>query len=82
MRELDVEIFDLKDLNDVNVKEHYQVKMSSRFADLRNLDDNDVDINRTRENIRENMKASATESLGYFEYKRHKLWFDEKCSKL
>jgi hypothetical protein len=28
------------------------------------------------------MKASATESLGYYELKQHKSWFDEECSKL
>jgi hypothetical protein len=27
------------------------------------------------------MKASATESLGYYELKQHKPWFDEECSK-
>jgi hypothetical protein len=28
------------------------------------------------------MKISAKESLGYCELKKHKLWFDEGCSKL
>jgi hypothetical protein len=31
---------------------------------------------------RDNFKISAKESLGYFELKEHKLWFDEGCSKL
>jgi len=44
--------------------------------------DGDVDINRAWERIRENLKDSATESLGYYELKQHKPWFDEKCSKL
>jgi hypothetical protein len=34
------------------------------------------------ETIRQNIKISAKESLGYFELKKHKLWFDEGCSKL
>jgi hypothetical protein len=32
--------------------------------------------------IRENVKISAKESLGYYELKQHKSWFDEGCSKL
>jgi hypothetical protein len=32
--------------------------------------------------IREKIKISAKESLGYFELKKHKTWFDEGCSKL
>jgi hypothetical protein len=30
----------------------------------------------------ENIKISAKESLGYYELKKHKPWFDEGCSKL
>jgi hypothetical protein len=37
---------------------------------------------RAWKNTTENMKASATESLGYYELKQHKLWFDQECSKL
>jgi hypothetical protein len=32
--------------------------------------------------ITENIKISAKESLGYCELKKHKPWFDERCSKL
>jgi hypothetical protein len=32
--------------------------------------------------IRENIKISAKESLGYYELKKHKPWFDEGCSEL
>jgi hypothetical protein len=45
-------------------------------------DDADVDIKRVWENIKENMKASPTVSLGYDELKRHKPRFDEECSEL
>jgi len=39
------------------------------------------DINRAWENIRENIKTSAKESLGLYlhELKQHKPWFDEEC---
>jgi hypothetical protein len=41
-----------------------------------------VEINSVWETIRENIKISAKESLGYCELKKHKPWFDEGCSKL
>jgi len=37
------------------------------------------DINGAWENIKEDIKTSAKESLGLRELKRHKAWFDEKC---
>jgi hypothetical protein len=48
---------------------------------LENLDA-EVDINRAWEIIRENINISAKESPGHYELKKHKLWFDEGCSKL
>jgi len=39
----------------------------------------DKDINRARENIKENIKTSAKESLGLQELKQHKPWSDEEC---
>jgi hypothetical protein len=44
--------------------------------------DTELEINSAREMIRENIKISANDSLGYFEFKKHKPWFDEGCSKL
>jgi hypothetical protein len=41
-----------------------------------------VEINSAWESIRENIKMSAKESLGYYELKNHKQLFDEGCSKL
>jgi len=43
---------------------------------LENLND-DEDINTAWENIKENIKTSAKESLGLQEMKQHKPWFDE-----
>ena len=41
---------------------------------------NDIEkINRSWENIRENIKSSAKESLGLYEWKQHKPWLDEEC---
>ena len=39
----------------------------------------DEDINRGWESIKENIKISATESLGMHEMKQHKPRFDEEC---
>jgi hypothetical protein len=44
--------------------------------------DTEVEINSAWETIRENIKISTKESLGYLELKKHKTWFDERCSKL
>jgi hypothetical protein len=73
--------FDLRKLNDAEVKEQYQVKITNRFAALENFDDN-VEMNRAWENIRENIKISAKESLGHYDLQQHKPWFDDECSKL
>jgi CRISPR/Cas system-associated protein Csx1 len=44
--------------------------------------DAEVEINSASETIRENIKISAEESVGYFEPKKHRPWFDEGCSTL
>jgi hypothetical protein len=48
------------------------------LAALKNFSDRQ-DINRAWENIKENIKTSAKESLGLHELKRHKPWFDKEC---
>jgi hypothetical protein len=42
----------------------------------------EVEINSAWETIREHSNISAEDSLGYFELKKHKPWFDKGCSKL
>jgi hypothetical protein len=32
--------------------------------------------------LRENIEISAKEIIGYYELKKHKPWFDERCSEL
>jgi DNA repair ATPase RecN len=70
-QKFDMERFNLEKLNDMKVREQYQVKISSRFAALENLNDDYVDISRAWKSITGNMKASTTESLGYYELKQH-----------
>jgi hypothetical protein len=76
-----MERFNLKKLNEVEGKEQYHVKVSNRFASLEDLDIK-VEIYNFWEIIRDNIKISAKESLGYYELRKHKPWFDEGCSKL
>jgi hypothetical protein len=61
-----MERFNLKKLNDLEGKEKYRVEVSNRFAALEDLDA-EVEINTIWETIRENIKISAKESLGYHE---------------
>jgi hypothetical protein len=51
----------------VDVKEKYLVEIKNRFTALENLDDDEEeeDVNRAWESIREDIKISAKESLGY-----------------
>jgi hypothetical protein len=80
-QKFDLERFDLKKLNDVEVKEKYQIEISNRFAVLESLNEC-FDINNAWESIRENIKASAKDNLGYHRLKHNKPWFDDECSKL
>jgi hypothetical protein len=65
------ERFNLRKLNEVEGKEQYHVEISNRSAALENSYD-ELDTNRAWETIRENIKISAKESLGYCELKKHK----------
>jgi len=68
----------LRKLNELEVREQYQTEITNRFAALENLID-DEDVNRTWENIKENIQTSAKESLGLHEFKQNKPWFEEEC---
>jgi hypothetical protein len=70
--------FNLRKLNDLEVRKQYQIEVTNRFAALGNVSE-DEDINRAWESIKENSKTSATESLGMHERKQHKPWFDHEC---
>jgi hypothetical protein len=77
----DMERFKLKKLNEAEGKEQFRVEVSNRFTALEDLD-TEVETNSAWETIRENIKISAKESLGYLELKKHKPWIDEGGSKL
>ena len=70
--------FNPRKLNDLEVRKQYQIEITNRFAALENVSE-DEDINRAWKSIKENIKTSATESLGMHEMKQHKPWFEEEC---
>jgi DNA repair ATPase RecN len=80
-QKIDMERFNVKKLNEGDVKEQYKVTLRNKFAALNNLEDSG-DVNRAWDNTRKNIKISAQESLGYCESKHRKPWFDKECSKL
>jgi len=77
-QKFDGERFNLRKLNELEVRKQYQIEFTSRCAALENLSD-DEDINGAWENIKENIKTSAADSLSLHELKQHKPWFDEEC---
>ena len=54
----DGEGFNLRKLNELEVRKQYQIEIANRFAAFGNQSDNE-DINRTWENIKENIITSA-----------------------
>ena len=64
-----MDIFNVKELNELQMRKQYEIKISNRFADLNNLNDRE-DINRDWENNKGNIKTSAKESLGLHELKQ------------
>ena len=69
------ERFNLRKLNELQVRKHYQIEITNSFTALENLRD-DEDIKIAWENIKENIKTSAKDSLGLHELKQHRPWFD------
>jgi len=78
VQRFDRQRFNWRKLNESEVREQYQIEITNRFAALENLN-NDEDVNRTWENIKENIQTSAKESLGLHELKQNNPWFGEEC---
>jgi hypothetical protein len=74
---IDMERFNVKEINESGVKEESQIKIRKEIPVLENLEDNG-EIGRTWGNIRRNVKISAQESLGNCESKHRKTWLDEE----
>jgi len=63
--------FNLRKLNEPEVREQYQIEIKNRFSALENSDD-DEDVNRNWENIKQDIQTSAKESLGLDEFTQNK----------
>ncbi|KAJ4447216.1 hypothetical protein ANN_09218 [Periplaneta americana] len=72
----------LQTKTDEETKQRYQVEISNRFAALATSDEakKELDVNSVWDNIRDNIKIAAEQSIGYHETKKKKPWFDEDCS--
>ena len=68
-QKFDGEGFNLRKLNELEVRKQYQIEVTNRFAALENLSDCE---DRAWENIKENIKISAKKSLCLHELKQHK----------
>ena len=66
----DKQRFDLRKLNELEVREQYQIEITNRFAALENSD-NDGDVNRTSENIKEKRTDTKKEIYYYYYYYHH-----------
>jgi hypothetical protein len=62
VKKMDMDRFNLKKLNDGELKEHYQVTIKNIFSVFENFEDN-RDIYRAWDAIRENIKISDKESV-------------------
>jgi hypothetical protein len=69
-----VERFNLRKLSEVKVRKQYQIKISNRLAVWKNLKYGE-DMPTAWENLKDNTKTFA-ESIGLYELKQHKPWFD------
>jgi hypothetical protein len=67
----DVEKFNLRKINELEVMKHYHIEITNKSAVLENLNDSE-DINMAWENFRENTKSSARETVVPYKLKQHK----------
>ena len=72
---MDGERLNLRKLNELEFMKQNQIEITNRFTAL----ENGQDISRAWENIKENIKTSAKESLGLHELKQHRPWLDKEC---
>ncbi|KAJ4441732.1 hypothetical protein ANN_11590 [Periplaneta americana] len=80
-QQVNITKFNILKLKDDEAKQNYQVEISNRFATLESSDEveKELDVNSVWENIRDSIKIAAEQSIGYYETKKKKPWFDEDC---
>jgi hypothetical protein len=75
------ERFNLRKLNELKCMKQYQIEITNWFAALENLNDG-KHITRAWENIKENIRTSAKESLGLCELNKQEPWLCKECLRL
>ncbi|KAJ4427648.1 hypothetical protein ANN_25296 [Periplaneta americana] len=80
-QQVNITKFNILKLKYEEAKQNYQVEISNRFATLESSDEveKELDVNSVWENIRDSIKIAAEQSIGYYETKKKKPWFDEDC---
>ncbi|KAJ4442725.1 hypothetical protein ANN_04316 [Periplaneta americana] len=80
-QQVNISKFNILKLKYEETKQHYLVEISNRFATLGSSDkvEKELDVNSLWENTRDNIKIAAEQSIGYYETKKKKSWFDEDC---
>ena len=63
--------FNLRKLNELEIRKQYQIEITNSFAALENLNDSE-EIHTAWENIKETIKISAEKGLSLHELKQHK----------
>jgi hypothetical protein len=81
MANFDLESFDLKNLNDLEVKEKHHIEFSNRFAVPESLYES-FENNNALETIIENIETSAKGNLGYQKLQHEEIRYNVECSKL
>ena len=74
----DGERFNLRKLNELEVRKQYQLEITNRFAALYNLSDNEDIIRGLGRTLRRTSEPRLN-SLGLQILKQHKPWFHEEC---
>ena len=69
-QKIDMKRFNIRKLNELEVRKQCQIKISERSEDMKNLNDSE-DIIMAWKNIKETVKTSAKDSLGLYELNQH-----------
>jgi hypothetical protein len=84
VKKMDMERFNIKKLNEKEIKEKYRVTIKNKLTALKNLEDNGDIIGHGKlfERTSNFLVFSAKESIGLCESKHHKSLSDRECLKL
>ena len=76
-----MELFNHRNLNQLEVRKQYQIEISKKFVASEILNDSE-DTNRGWENIKEGNETSTTKCVGLDEWRQYKPWVGDECLRL